>query len=65
MNAPLETDSSIAHFKGSQNSYFTDIEIRGEGVLGSYSVEHKAAIQNKVLERFEHLIDLPVSVFKV
>lgn len=27
MNSPLEYDTSISHLKGSQNCYFTDIEI--------------------------------------
>jgi len=34
MNSPLEYDTSISHLKGSQNGYFTDIDI-AEG--GGYS----------------------------
>lgn len=53
MNSPLEYDTSISHLKGSQNCYFIDIEIRGEGgVFDSYSTKHEAAVQSKVLGRF-------------
>lgn len=41
MNSPLAYDTCISHLKGSQNSYFTDIEIWG-GERGVKQLFNKA-----------------------